>query len=370
MIQPIRLFGDPVLRTPAEPVVDFDKELRQLVKDLTETMLDAPGVGLAAPQIGVGLRVFTYWRRRRARAPDQPEARPQRRGAGRRGGLPVDPRPGLRHQAGLRRGRQGLQHVRRAGRHRGHRAAARCVQHETDHLDGILFVDRLDTRGTQGRDEGDPRGRVVRATRCPGQGEPAHHRRPGALGVRLVFAGTPEPAPALTAVRCWPRGTRSSPSSPARTRRPGAAASSPRRRSPSSPRPPASRCSSRPTRATPSSSLRSAGSRRTRARSSRTARSSRAPRSTSRRTAGSTCTSRCCPPGAAPHRCSTRCSRRRGHRRLDVPARGGPGHRPGVRRRHRAIRPTDTSGDLLGPAGGQRAPNCWSAPSTASRTAR
>ena len=44
----------------AEPVVDFDKELRTLVKDLTETMLDAPGVGLAAPQIGVGLRVFTY----------------------------------------------------------------------------------------------------------------------------------------------------------------------------------------------------------------------------------------------------------------------------------------------------------------------
>ena len=59
-IKPIRLFGDPVLRTPAEPVRDFDAELRRLVKDLTDTMLDAPGVGLAAPQIGVGLRVFTY----------------------------------------------------------------------------------------------------------------------------------------------------------------------------------------------------------------------------------------------------------------------------------------------------------------------
>src|SRR4028119_2122974 len=44
----------------ADPVRDFDKELRTLVKDLTETMLDAPGVGLAAPQIGVSLRVFTY----------------------------------------------------------------------------------------------------------------------------------------------------------------------------------------------------------------------------------------------------------------------------------------------------------------------
>ncbi|MFO7253321.1 MAG: peptide deformylase, partial [Actinomycetes bacterium] len=48
-VKRIRLFGDPVLRTPAEPVTDFDKELRKLVKDLTDTMLDAPGAGLAAP---------------------------------------------------------------------------------------------------------------------------------------------------------------------------------------------------------------------------------------------------------------------------------------------------------------------------------
>ena len=52
-IQEIRLFGDPVLLTPASPVVDFDKELRKLVADLTDTMLEAPGAGLAAPQIGV-----------------------------------------------------------------------------------------------------------------------------------------------------------------------------------------------------------------------------------------------------------------------------------------------------------------------------
>jgi len=60
-IKPIRLFGDPVLRTPADPVTDFDAELRRLVADLTDTMQDAPGLGLAAPQIGVGLRVFTYY---------------------------------------------------------------------------------------------------------------------------------------------------------------------------------------------------------------------------------------------------------------------------------------------------------------------
>ena len=51
-IKDIRIFGDPVLRTSAIEVVDFDKELRQLVTDLTETMLNAPGAGLAAPQIG------------------------------------------------------------------------------------------------------------------------------------------------------------------------------------------------------------------------------------------------------------------------------------------------------------------------------
>ena len=49
-----------MLRTPADPVKVFDAELRRLVKDLSDTMLDAPGVGLAAPQIGVSLRVFTY----------------------------------------------------------------------------------------------------------------------------------------------------------------------------------------------------------------------------------------------------------------------------------------------------------------------
>ena len=79
-IRPIRLFGDPVLRTPADPVTSFDAELRKLVKDLTDTMMDAPGVGLAAPQIGVGLRVFTYFVDDVARSPDQPDADAHRRG--------------------------------------------------------------------------------------------------------------------------------------------------------------------------------------------------------------------------------------------------------------------------------------------------
>ena len=60
-VTPIRIMGDPVLRTPAAPVVDFDRELQQLVADLTDTMHAAGGAGLAAPQIGVGLRVFTWY---------------------------------------------------------------------------------------------------------------------------------------------------------------------------------------------------------------------------------------------------------------------------------------------------------------------
>ena len=59
-LQEIRHFGDPVLITPAALVVDFDKEIRTLIADLTETMLNAPGAGLAAPQIGVSLRAFVW----------------------------------------------------------------------------------------------------------------------------------------------------------------------------------------------------------------------------------------------------------------------------------------------------------------------
>jgi peptide deformylase len=140
------LFGDPVLRTPADPVVDFDKELRTLVADLTETMLDAPGVGLAAPQIGVGLRVFTY------HVDDEqsghlinpvlhfPSDEDQ---DGEEGCLSF---PGLKFECRRR------EHVVAHGQNEygdpvtveGTQLLSRCIQHETDHLDGVLFVDRLD----------------------------------------------------------------------------------------------------------------------------------------------------------------------------------------------------------------------------------
>ena len=56
-ILPIRIYGDPVLRKKSEPVTEITPELRQLAKDMLETMYDAPGCGLAAPQIGVSRRV-------------------------------------------------------------------------------------------------------------------------------------------------------------------------------------------------------------------------------------------------------------------------------------------------------------------------
>jgi peptide deformylase len=59
-VRPIRLFGDPVLRIPAEPVVVFDDALRALVADLEDTVREPHRAGVAAPQIGVGLRAFSY----------------------------------------------------------------------------------------------------------------------------------------------------------------------------------------------------------------------------------------------------------------------------------------------------------------------
>src|SRR3954452_20568976 len=144
MIQPIRLFGDPVLRQRAVEVVDFDKELRKLVEDLTDTMLEAPGAGLAAPQLGGGLRGFTW------DVDDEV-------------GHLVNPVLDLSEEEQL--GPEGCLSIprltfdcRRAllavamvfalpGEPvtiEGPELLARALQHATDHLDGMLFIDRLD----------------------------------------------------------------------------------------------------------------------------------------------------------------------------------------------------------------------------------
>jgi peptide deformylase len=126
---------------------DFDKELRTLVRDLTETMLDAPGVGLAAPQIGVSLRVFTF----HVDDAEEPghlvnpsldlsdETQDGDEGCLSLPGLAFDTRRAMRVVA------KGFDMHGEPVVVEGSELLARCVQHETDHLDGILFVDRLDT---------------------------------------------------------------------------------------------------------------------------------------------------------------------------------------------------------------------------------
>ena len=144
MLKPIRLFGDPVLRTPAAPVETFDKELRQLVADLTDTMQDAPGVGLAAPQIGVSLRVFTYWVDDVVGHLINPELDlSEELQDGEEGCLSL---PGLSYDTkrALRAVAKGMNMYGEPVLLEGSDLLARCVQHETDHLDGILFIDRLD----------------------------------------------------------------------------------------------------------------------------------------------------------------------------------------------------------------------------------
>jgi peptide deformylase len=144
-VQPVRLFGDPVLRTPAVPVTTFDAELRRLVADLTDTMHEEGGAGLAAPQLGVGLRVFAYdcggfsghlVNPTFERVGDEEQV-------GSEGCLSI---PGMSWEC-----RRHLHVVARGFDVHGEplvvegtEILARCIQHETDHLDGVLFVDRLD----------------------------------------------------------------------------------------------------------------------------------------------------------------------------------------------------------------------------------
>jgi peptide deformylase len=144
-VQQIRLFGDPVLTTPADEVTTFDKELRVLVRDLTETMQDAPGAGLAAPQIGVSLRVFTYDVGGVLGHLVNPVigVKSDEEQDGEEGCLSF---PGLsfptpRH---LRVVASGFNMYGDPVTLEGSELLARCIQHEVDHLDGVLFIDRMD----------------------------------------------------------------------------------------------------------------------------------------------------------------------------------------------------------------------------------
>jgi len=145
-IFPIRTFPDPVLSMPSSSVSDFGADLRRLVDDMLETMYDAPGVGLAAPQIGVPRRVFVA---------DIGE------------GPFVMVNPEIVETSGSWKYEEGClsvpgrywsikrkDHVRAIGlgldgepvEYEGDELMGRVLQHEIDHLDGVLLLERLSSR--------------------------------------------------------------------------------------------------------------------------------------------------------------------------------------------------------------------------------
>ncbi|HTG47062.1 MAG TPA: peptide deformylase [Actinomycetota bacterium] len=148
MILPIRTLGDPVLREATKPVERFDRRLRQLVKDMTETMYAAPGVGLAGPQVGESIRLFVF---------DDGQTGPmvavnpelddgEGEASEEEGCLSI---PGPYHPT-PRYERIHLRAQDVKGRPFelvGDGLLARIFQHETDHLNGMLYIDRLDDEG-------------------------------------------------------------------------------------------------------------------------------------------------------------------------------------------------------------------------------
>jgi peptide deformylase len=147
-LMPIRTLGDPVLREQTRPVETFDAALRRLAEDLLETMYEAPGVGLAANQVGLSIACFVYDDREGGAGfvanpivsdlvgedlleegclsipgPYHPTVRASRV---RLRGRDLDGRPIDREAEGL---------------------LARIFQHETDHLNGMLYIDRLTDEG-------------------------------------------------------------------------------------------------------------------------------------------------------------------------------------------------------------------------------
>ncbi len=144
-LRDIRLFGDPVLNSVADPVAVFDSALERLVRDMLETMDHAGGVGLAANQIGLARRVFVFDCQGMRGHIVNPVWEPLGEGlqTGMEGCLSV---PGVRgevtrHNAVVARGQDCF------GRPLalcGTGLLARCIQHEADHLDGVMFMRRMD----------------------------------------------------------------------------------------------------------------------------------------------------------------------------------------------------------------------------------
>lgn len=143
----VRMMGDPVLRTPAAPVGEVTDELKKLISDMFDTMYAEEGVGLAAPQVGIGDRVIVVdphledYERFALINPEIVEASKITEKA-EEGCLSI---PGLRDIV-ERSARVKVRGMTPEGTLREFDAegiVARILQHEIDHLDGILFLDRL-----------------------------------------------------------------------------------------------------------------------------------------------------------------------------------------------------------------------------------
>lgn len=139
----VRLLGDPVLRGRAAEVTAFDDHLEELVDRMFAVMDAAPGAGLAAPQIGVPLRVFTFHVDGVRGHVVNPRCLPGiETGLDQEGCLSVPGVYALRRRATTAVVR-GTDVRGRPLEVSGHGYLARCLQHETDHLDGTLFMDGL-----------------------------------------------------------------------------------------------------------------------------------------------------------------------------------------------------------------------------------
>ena len=179
-VLPIRITGDPILHAKAMPVTDFDHSLRTLVSDMVETMKAAPGVGLAAPQVGVGLQVFVYdWNDEGTEFSGtaiNPELWITPTGLGdpdeeaeSEGCLSI---PGERFP--LRRAHCAILRAvdidQKPFEVRADGWLARIFQHEFDHLDGVLYSDRLTHANGK---------RATKAVKKNGWGVPAVSWLPG-----------------------------------------------------------------------------------------------------------------------------------------------------------------------------------------------
>lgn len=147
-VLPIRVLGDPALRENARPVERFDRSLRRLVDDMFETMYEAPGVGLAAPQVGVSMRFFVY---------DDGETGPrflanpelfdfEEEEVTDEGCLSI-PGPFFPTPRALKVRARGLDLDGKPVEVAGEGLLSRILQHETDHIDGRLYIDRLSEEG-------------------------------------------------------------------------------------------------------------------------------------------------------------------------------------------------------------------------------